>query len=163
MTTSLRTIGWLYFAADQSLLPHLLAWIGRFHILVVHFPIALMIAGALAEMWNAWGRNHSLRTVVRFCTLLGAAGAAAAAALGWLHADFGGFGGDLPEVLNMHRWLGTAAALSAVASAALCERCIRLGRGNLQFRFLLLATAALISAAAHFGGTLVHGDGFFEW
>jgi uncharacterized membrane protein/mono/diheme cytochrome c family protein len=141
----------------------LFGWLGRFHILVLHFPIALLIAAAVAELWGAWRGDRSLETVVRFCVLLGAASAVAAVALGWLHADFGGYGAGLPYELDLHRWLGTAAGLWAVATALLCERDARQHRRSRLFRIAVLTGAILVSAAGHFGGTLVHGDGFFDW
>jgi uncharacterized membrane protein len=141
----------------------LFGWLGRFHILVLHFPIALLIAAAVAELWGAWRGDCSLETVVRFCVLLGAASAVAAVALGWLHADFGGYGAGLPYELDLHRWLGTAAGLWAVGTAVLCEKDARRHQRSGLFRIAVLTGAILVSAAGHFGGTLVHGDGFFDW
>ena len=100
---------------------------------------------------------------MRFCVLFGAASAVAAAGLGWLHADFGGYGAGLPYELDLHRWLGTAAGLWAVGTALLCERDARHHRRTRSFRIAVLVGAVLVSAAAHFGGTLVHGDEFFDW
>jgi mono/diheme cytochrome c family protein len=97
----------------------LFAWIGRFHILVIHFPIALLAAAALAEASAAWRGSWVPAPAVRFCVLLGAAGALAAVALGWLHADVGGFGGSSTSILALHRWLGTTAGLWAATIALL--------------------------------------------
>ena len=46
---------------------------------LLHFPIALLIAAAFAELWGAWRGDRSLEPVVRFCVLLGAASAVATA------------------------------------------------------------------------------------
>jgi hypothetical protein len=83
--------------------PRLLRWLGKFHILVAHFPIALIIAAALGELGCLWRRVRGPGSAIRFGVLCGAAGAAAAAALGWLHAEFGGYGADAPEFLALHR------------------------------------------------------------
>jgi uncharacterized membrane protein/mono/diheme cytochrome c family protein len=144
-------------------LQRLFAWIGRFHILVVHFPIALMLAAGLGEFWSLVRRHPRPRSAVRFCVLLGAISAVAAAGLGWLHADVGGYGRSAARDLLLHRWLGTLAAVLALDAALLSERDFRRGRRGFLFLLLLLVSVALTAAAGHFGGLLVHGDRFFDW
>jgi hypothetical protein len=143
---------------------HLLRWVGRFHVLVIHFPIALLTAAALGEMWYAWRGVRVPMPAVRFCVALGAAGAIAAALLGWLHADFGGFGADDPGTLGLHRWVGTAAALWAVPLVWLSEeRDVRRGSRSNSFRIALWLGALLTGIAGHLGGILVHGSSFLDW
>jgi mono/diheme cytochrome c family protein/uncharacterized membrane protein len=147
----------------QSPTVQLLGWLGRFHILAIHFPIALFATAALAEILAA-RRGHAVPDpVVRFCILLGAASAVATVALGWLHADSGGYGSATADVLTLHRWLGTAAGVCAAAIALASERQSRRGRRSPLFRFVLIAGAALVAITAHFGGVLVHGRSFFDW
>jgi hypothetical protein len=141
----------------------LLRWLGRFHVLVIHFPIALLTAAALAEAWALWRDVRGPWPAARFLVLFGAGGAAVAGILGWLHAGLGGAGGDAPELLGPHRWLGTAAAVLAVATALASERDARRGRRGWSFRALLGGGVMLTGAAAHLGGLLVHGAEFFTW
>ena len=136
--------------------------LGRFHILVIHFPIALLAAAALAEAIAAWRGARIPSPVVQFCVLLAAAGAIAAVALGWLHADVGGFGGASGSLLALHRWLGTAAGFWTTAIAALCERDSRRGRRTVLFRVMLWSGTCVVAATAHFGGIMVHGNGFYD-
>lgn len=100
---------------------------------------------------------------VRFCVLLGAVGSALATALGWLHADFGGHGAASPALLGLHRWLGTLGSCSAAAAAVASEIDFRRRRRCLLFRLALFATALQIAAAGHYGGSMIHGDDFFDW
>ena len=51
--------------------------------LVIHFPIALFAAAALAESWALLRRSTQPGAVVRYCVALAAGGAVVAAALGW--------------------------------------------------------------------------------
>ena len=141
----------------------MLRLIGKLHVLVVHFPIALLAAAAAAESWWIWRGRLGISSVVRFCVLTGAAGAVAAGLLGWLHASYGGFGADSAGVLFLHRWLGAAAALGAIATAAVCEWNILRARRSLLFRATLFTSAALVGAAGHFGGLMVYGNDFFRW
>jgi uncharacterized membrane protein len=140
-----------------------LRWVGRLHVVLIHFPIALLMVAAAGELWSVWRDSQTVRMAVRFCVLLGAVAGVAAVALGWLHADAGGYGAGSPQVLALHRWLGTAAGLWAVGLALLSEVDSRRGRRSRLFRLLLCAGALLVGAAAHLGGTLVHGETFFAW
>jgi mono/diheme cytochrome c family protein/uncharacterized membrane protein len=139
------------------------AWLGRFHILVIHFPIALLAAAALGEFLATARRTSMPQPAVRFCVLLGAAGAVAAVVLGWLHADVGGHGSAASGVLGLHRWLGTSAGLCAVAIALVSERDYRRGQRSVLFRVLLQSGTLLVAVAAHFGGLMVHGVHFLDW
>jgi uncharacterized membrane protein/mono/diheme cytochrome c family protein len=149
--------------STQSLLARILAWLGRFHILVIHFPIALLATAALVEMIAALRGSRGAESTVRICVLFGTAGAVAAVALGWLHADYGAYGSSSSDTLRLHRWLGTSAGLWSIAMAVLSERDSRRGERSMLFRVLLWIGAILVAIAAHFGGQLVHGSNFFDW
>jgi hypothetical protein len=150
-------------APTPSLLEESLSWIGRFHIMVIHFPIALLLAAALGELWCAWRRVQTPRPPVQFCVILGATGAVVAAPLGWLLAEFGGYGARYPDLLALHRWLGTSVGVLAVGLAALSGVEARRQRRSWLFRILLWISALLVGAAGHFGGLLVHGRNFLNW
>jgi mono/diheme cytochrome c family protein/uncharacterized membrane protein len=142
-------------------LGRILAWLGKFHVLVIHFPIALLATAALVEILAAWRGDRIPEAMVRVSVLLGTAGALAAVALGWLHADLGGQGSG--GVLTAHRWLGTAAGLWSLAVVLLSEWDSRRGHRSLVFRLVLWIGAFLVAITAHFGGLLVHGSRFFDW
>ncbi len=69
---------------DVPFFEHLLGWLGKFHVLVVHFPIALLVVAAVGELWSLCCGIRKPAPAVRFCVLFAAAGAAAAVTLGWL-------------------------------------------------------------------------------
>lgn len=140
----------------------LLAWLGRFHPVIIHFPIALLIAAALAEGVHAVKDWPRLRTGVYFMVYLGAASAIFAAALGWLNAAYGSQPESMAQTLSLHRWLGTATAVWAVALAWHAWG-LDYGGSNRAFRINLMIAAILVSATGHFGGTLVFGEGYFAW
>lgn len=137
--------------------------IGKLHVLVIHFPIALIAAAAGVESWQILRRRSGAGPVVRFCIFFGAAAAVVAAVLGWIHALFSGYESNAAGTLLLHRWAGVAAAAGAVVAAALSELDDVRGRRSLIFRTALFGTALLVGAAGHLGGTLVYGDDFFRW
>jgi hypothetical protein len=92
--------------------------------------------------------------------LLGAAAAVPAAGLGWLYAA-GGNGASSPNVLALHRWIGTATALWAVVTAIFSEVDACRGSRSWLARMLLFGAAVFVGLSAHYGGVLVHGEDFF--
>lgn len=149
-------------APPPPLLTRLLHWLGRLHVVVIHFPIALLLSAALAEAGCLLLRRREPWAPVHAAVVLGAATAVCAAALGWLLAD-AGYGIGSPQLLALHRWIGTTAAAWSVGVAGLSEWDARRGRRGWVFRVTLWLGAAMIGAAAHFGGALVHGEDFFTW
>jgi hypothetical protein len=148
--------------AEQPLFKRLVILTGRFHVLTVHFPIALTLVAALGELWFWWLGSGGVHPAVRFAVHLGAIAGVAAACLGWLHA-WNGAGVSEPEMLFIHRWLGTAAAVWLIAVAAISEADARKGMRSAFGRLLLLGGALLVGAAGHFGGLLTHGEDFFNF
>jgi mono/diheme cytochrome c family protein len=137
-----------------------LLWLGRFHLLLLHFPIALLMAAAVAEAWSVWKGERALSPAARFCLVLGAIAVVPTVVLGWLHALDGHGAGPL---LALHRWLGTAAGAWVVVTAVLAERAVYRGASSWVVRLMILAGALLVGLAAHFGGLMVHGKHFYDW
>ncbi len=142
-------------------------WIGLLHPLVVHFPIALLLAAALAEVLVIceWVPGAGMKTAVRFCLWTGTLAALVAAALGWADAilrsrDFMGF---LSEVLAWHRWLGTSTAGCAVLTLGAYELARLRGRGRGWYRLGLLLCVLLIVATGYLGASLIYGWDYLRW
>jgi uncharacterized membrane protein len=146
-----------------SFLPRSLGWLGRFHVVVVHFPIAFLMAAAVIEAWRTWRGSAELVHTLRFCLRLGAAGAVAAAVLGWTRASFSGYSADTTTLMSLHRWLGTGAAASSIVAVLCVEWCGRGQSRSVPYRTALIASAILVSLAGHFGGLIVHGQDFLTW
>ena len=137
-------------------------WLGRFHVLLIHFPIALIFAAGVGEAWSARRRGRAPSSSVRFCLWLGALAAVPTAGLGWLFAA-GGAGASSPQLLLAHRWLGTTAAALLVATAASAEGDARRGLRSGQTRFLLAGGVIVTGLAAHLGGVLARGADFLAY
>jgi uncharacterized membrane protein len=146
-------------------------FVGRFHPLLVHFPIGLLVlAGALRALaWRA--RRRAARTAapdiaptapwfeaaIPPLLSLGALSAIAAAGAGYLLGTSGGYGGD---TYLRHQLAGFVVA--ATASLAALTAYVRgsSGRGfwaRFHATALVAALAALL-VAGHLGATLTHGE-----
>src|ERR1700730_11355399 len=68
---------------------------GRFHPLVVHFPIALILLAAALECAGLFRSDKHLPSFAGFVLALAAVGALIAVSLGWLLAWSGGYEGQL--------------------------------------------------------------------
>ncbi len=137
-------------------------WLGKLHLLLLHFPIALVLAAGLAELLSVWQRNPTPSESVRFCISLGALAAIPTAAFGWLHAEAGNGTGS-PQLLIAHRWLGTAAAVWLVFTAVCVELDTRRGVRSRRVRFLLMCGVLITALVAHLGGQLANGEDFFTY
>jgi uncharacterized membrane protein/mono/diheme cytochrome c family protein len=133
--------------------------LGKFHLLMLHFPIALVLAAGVGEVWSVWRRNPLLSESVRFCLWLGALASIPTAGLGWLYAAAGNGVGS-PELLTAHRWLGTSAAVWLVITAVCAERDARRGVRSRGVRLLLAAGVLIMALTAHLGGLLARGADF---
>jgi uncharacterized membrane protein/mono/diheme cytochrome c family protein len=146
---------------SNSIVPKEILWFGRFHLMAIHFPIALMIAAAIGEFWTVWTRSRIQSESTRFCLWLAAIAALPTATLGWLYAAAGNGAGS--QLLPFHRWLGTATAACIIGAAICCELDHRRNKGSRLFRALVVAAVLLTVATAHIGGLLAHGADFFSW
>lgn len=151
--------------STATFVPRLTRWLGRFHPVVVHMPIALALAAAIAETLYLLRGQPGARAAARF-TIAGAAlGAVPAALLGWFAASSSSHPG-LDTVLAWHRWLATAASIFLIATCVSLEVIHRRQPAG-SSRFLPLALLSLaglvIGIVGHLGGTLVFGPDHFQW
>jgi uncharacterized membrane protein/mono/diheme cytochrome c family protein len=144
-----------------------LTWLGRFHPVVVHFPIALLLLAAFGEIINRFRAGTWNANAARFSLWIAAVSAVVAAMLGWFAAESGSFSEKISgtPIVEIHRWLGILTTALAVVAAALCELNCRneTPRRKLLFRVALFAAAVLVGLTGHFGGLLTFGSGHFSW
>lgn len=148
---------------SASFFGRLIAWLGKNHPMVVHFPIALLMAALLAEgLAVLTGREHFAWTG-RYCAVLGGVAAVVAGVLGWF---FGGFQlTDGEWVKTTHRWVGTSTALWGLLVAVLAVVSGRAGgeRFRGRYRMGLVIGAGLVGTAGFFGGAWVYGIDHLAW
>jgi uncharacterized membrane protein len=138
-----------------------MALIGRLHPLLVHFPIALVLVAAVAEVVATTTGLSDCRAVALTNLRAGAVFGIGAAIAGWRLASSPGI--EATSSLEWHRWLGSIAAI-AVVGAALASAGAR-GRSPLAiwaYRITLFWATALVAVTGHFGGLLVWGADFLR-
>jgi uncharacterized membrane protein len=140
-------------------------WLGKFHPLTTHFPVALMFVAVFAETIAWYTRQESWLLTVRFLVVLAALSGLGAAGLGWVDAYFSSYNKAPGALLWWHRWLGTGTCLWAFVCAGL----ILVGdsaEGSLnrrRFRGALIAGAALVAVSGFLGSALIYGLDHYSW
>jgi uncharacterized membrane protein len=137
-------------------------FLGRFHPLVVHLPIGLLLLAFLMEFLGRTKRFAELRPAVSFTLFLGALSALVSVSAGLLLAASGGYSGD---DLWWHKWLGIGVAALAVVAYFYKRRTLALAavpRTRTLYTASLLATVVVLTLASHRGGTLTHGEGYLS-
>jgi uncharacterized membrane protein len=137
-----------------------MALTGRLHPLLVHFPIALILIAAIAELVALATQFREWHTFAITNMRAGAAFAIASAGAGWLLASSRIV--EASPALEWHRWLGLMAALAAVAAALTTGEIDRSSRRLWLYRIALFSAAGLVAVAGHFGAMLVWGADFLR-
>jgi uncharacterized membrane protein len=132
---------------------------GKLHPTVVHFPIAILLFSALLELLSIKKYNSKFRPAIILSVYIGTSSAIVSAIFGLLLASSDDTKG---QVLDLHKWSGIASSVGGVLSSIILYFIEKKRDFNLTriYRFLLFATAAGVSFAGHFGGTLTHGEVF---
>jgi uncharacterized membrane protein len=129
-------------------------FIGRFHPLTVHFPIALILLVPILELAGLNQRFSYLRLSADFVLGLATLGATVAASLGWCLARSGGYSGSL---LTQHMWGG-------ISLAAVCWVCWMVRarsneqRGKSIYGVALATAVCLVAWTGYRGGQLSLGE-----
>ena len=138
-----------------------MAFIGRLHPLLIHFPIALVMAAAAAEGAASITADDRWRTVAVRNVRAGAALALMATIAGWRLALAPGI--ETSPLLEWHRWLGTIGAGATLAAALATSGTV--SRSALDvwiYRIALFAAGTLVAVTGHLGGLLVWGANFLR-
>jgi mono/diheme cytochrome c family protein/uncharacterized membrane protein len=138
-------------------------WLGKFHSPLVHFPIALLTAAAVAELLRLATGKSEFDSISRFCIWFGTLAAVVAGILGWFLAGLRFT--DASWVMMTHRWIGTFAVAWAGLVLVLSEMSRHPARHRTQvwFRVTLFAAAGLVSVTGFFGGAVVFGINHYAW
>ncbi len=139
-----------------------LRWLGKLHLLVLHFPIALMLAAGAGELMSIAKRSRVPSPAVQFCVTLAALAVVPTVIFGWLFAASGNGVGS-SQLLFAHRWLGTATGVWVLITALGAERDSYRGLRGWDVRVELAIGAVLVGLTAHIGGLMEHGADFFAW
>ena len=129
--------------------------IGRFHPLLVHLPIGILLFAFLLEGMKRWNQDNTLDRAIQLALLAGAVFAVASAATGlWLSNE----GGYDEAMLSRHKWAGIA--LAGVSVLLYFAHSAKTGAFSKFYTPLFLGAMGLLLATGHLGGNITHGSDF---
>jgi len=146
----------LFFPPDGLERAQWAQFIGRFHPLVIHFPIALILLAAVLEVARKIRYFPDPGRLIDVVLALAGLSAIVASTLGWCLARSGGYSGSL---VTQHMWGG----LSLTAACCLCwvlRGRLSGERTDLAYSLALLATVSLVLWTGHRGGQLSLGENY---
>jgi uncharacterized membrane protein len=131
----------------------LIQFFGRFHPLLVHLPIGILMVAVLFDWLSKLKRYQNLSPSVGLLYLLGGVGAIFSCLTGYFLSQSGEYEG---ATLQQHQWLGIATATGALGMYAYKT-------WTSKARYSLALSAALmllLTGAGHLGGSLTHGEDY---
>jgi uncharacterized membrane protein len=138
--------------------PDLLKFVGRFHTLVLHLPIGVLLLVATLEGLALHPRlKPSLDPAISFILPVLVLSGVMAFVLGLLLAHSGGYP---PNLVALHRNFTLGGIIAS--ACALVVWVFTSGRPALRhvYRGVLAVTVGLITYGAHHGGSMTRGDGY---
>ncbi|MCW5921871.1 MAG: hypothetical protein KIS77_05965 [Saprospiraceae bacterium] len=129
--------------------------IGRFHPLLVHLPIGILLLAVLFEWMGRRSRRwQALRPAAPVTLLLGALAAVIACLTGWLLSLRGEYEEGL---LVRHQWAGIG-----VAIVSLSAYWLRSSAWRAAYHYVMLLLLPGILIAGHWGIVMTHGEGYWS-
>lgn len=146
-------------APTASFFKRFLVWIGKFHPASTHFPVALLMTAAFAEIFIWVLRKPEWNVLVQFLVVLGALSAIPTATLGWMASFPTKAGSETEWVYDIHRILGTVVAGWGLGCAVMvCLPACKEGTlFRKWFRAALVLGGAMVALTGFLGGKLSFG------
>lgn len=136
-----------------------MAALGRFHILTLHFPIALVLLVPPLELLTRTRWLKDLKPAVYPLLILATLSSIIASVLGFMLVQGEGFAGEL---VTEHMWGGIITSVLLIGSLLLKERHRHTSGMSLQAAYIIVLGFCVLSltSASHHGASLVHGEDF---
>jgi uncharacterized membrane protein len=127
------------------------AFFGRFHPLLVHLPIGILLL-ACALDWLSFGEKYKrLKESVALSLLLGTIAAFVSCVSGYLLS----LSGEYEEsTVQFHQWLGIITTVLSFSFWQMKKQ----GSNEKTSKIFSIVTVISVSATGHLGGTLTHGE-----
>ncbi|MFB3892812.1 MAG: DUF2231 domain-containing protein [Phycisphaerae bacterium] len=142
---------------------------GVLHLLVLHFPIALIMAALLADALWLITRKAFFRAAGFYCIILGALSAIPTVITGDMLSDSMQFSGDRAALLETHEGLGITTMIVALVAAswrlvgsAWLARGTKFGWWPHLYGLLIVAAGVLVTLTGHWGGMLLLGPDYLK-
>lgn len=128
-------------------------WIGSFHPILLHFPIALVTMTGVAECFARLRDKQSYDDAARFMINAAAIFVIPTIICGWALSYGMDYSGDLQNTFWWHRFFGITTGVLLITTAYFRRR-----SANTTYLLLLTATILSVATTGYLGGTLTFGS-----
>lgn len=147
-----------FLSTDSDFFLNFFSAAGRFHLLLLHFPIALIVMTVVAEWLWIWFGGLMFSQAARFMIFAAAIFAPITALLGLAFGYGQHYEGLSLDLFVWHRYFGLLTAGLAILTAILRERYARELSSSLTSYYISLFLLFLsVSLTGAFGGSLTFG------
>lgn len=126
-------------------------FIGRFHPVLVHLPIGILLLAVIFYFISVKRKNGDFNTAIKYALLIGFAASLFSCITGYLLSS----SGDYNEVIvSRHQWMGIITTLISGIAFYFYDK-----KNNL-LKWIMPLMALLIIVTGHLGGSLTHGEDY---
>jgi len=145
---------------NVSIDSHLANFLGRFHPLLIHFPIVAVVIAAVLE-WHYRSGQREVQVLVQWSYRLAFYSALLATGLGWLLFKSGDYAGTY---IVRHQWFAIAMTIALLWSMCIRQNYLDHRHTFHQkiYQFLLVVAVVLMGITGHLGGSVTHGSDFLQ-
>jgi uncharacterized membrane protein len=125
--------------------------VGRFHPLLVHLPIGILVLAIAFEWLSEYQRFQILKPAIHTIISLGAITALFSCITGYLLSQNGEYDG---ATVSWHQWLGISVTIISFVYVWVRSR------SEIAAKVFSVVVLVLLSITGHLGGSLTHGEDF---
>lgn len=139
----------------------LIGLLGSFHPGIVHFPVGLLGAAAILELWQIAKKKPGLSAATPALVILAALTAPPASLFGFLFAEAEG---KESSVLDLHKWMGLATTVVALLAAGAVLKARKSPGALLPSRAAIFLGTGLVMITGYLAGEMVYNrDHITKW
>lgn len=140
-------------------LPDLVKFLGRFHPVVLHLPIGMLLLVLLLEFGRIFSKDKQSGFSTQVAMFFAAASGVVAALLGFLlYHGTGDFSGELAERHLNNGIIFACAVVGAFVVKVWVD--VAGGSGAWLYRLMLLGSTGIMAVASHDGASMTHGPSY---
>jgi len=145
--------------------PSALELVGRFHPMLLHFPIAWLILLLMADLYIQLRKETSWVKPILYLHVLALLSFVPAATTGFILAAHSGTDADFLHLAAIHRNLNIGGALLCLLSLAfrIKARVALHGVSRKTSLYLVIFSTAFVLLASHYGGKIAFGENFLPF
>jgi mono/diheme cytochrome c family protein len=125
--------------------------IGRFHPLLVHLPIGILLIASVFYFLSAREKYASLKSAVTISLFLGILSAIASCISGYILSNSDDYDASM---ISKHQWFGIGTAVVSIVAYYSAKK------NNKQLKWVMLLMVLLILITGHLGGSITHGSDY---